>query len=156
VRTLDIFLSFEGRLDRERWLGAAALLVTLVVAVYAMTWLLVRSDAIAARSSEAIRVFAQMALLAPWLPLDWKRFHDLDLAGGWAVLCPSLIVVGRTLEWPAIGERVPARDLVETSASWVQLGLAATLAYLLAYRRGTQGPNRYGADPKQAVDEPNR
>ena len=100
MRAADIFLSFEGRLDRERWLGAAALFVTLVLATYAATWLLARNGAISFGAREAIRTFVQIALLVPWFALDWKRFHDLGVSGRWAMICPSPII-GAILEWPS-------------------------------------------------------
>ena len=84
MRAADIFLSFEGRLDRERWLGAAALFVTLVLATYAATWLLARNGAISFSAREATRTFVQIALLVPWFALDWKRFQDLGVSGRWA------------------------------------------------------------------------
>ena len=73
-----IFLSFEGRLDRERWLGAAGLFVAIVVATYLATWALAREGAISPGAREAIRTFVQIALLVPWFALDWKRFHELN------------------------------------------------------------------------------
>ena len=116
MRAADIFLSFEGRLDRERWLGAAALFVTLVLATYAATWLLARNGAISFAAREAIRTFVQIALLVPWFALDWKRFQDLGVSGRWAMICPSLIIVSRILEWPSVEARIGAAHAALGSA----------------------------------------
>jgi uncharacterized membrane protein YhaH (DUF805 family) len=152
VRAADIFLSFEGRLDRERWLGAAALFVTLVLATYAATWLLARNGAISFGAREAIRTFVQIALLVPWFALDWKRFQDLGVSGRWAMICPSLIILARMLEWPSVEARIgPAHAALGSAVAWAQLAVALWLAYVLAGRAGQEGPNAYGADPR-AVD----
>jgi uncharacterized membrane protein YhaH (DUF805 family) len=149
VRSGEIFLSFEGRLDRERWLGAAGLFAALVIATYLATWLLWRNGALSFGACEAIRTFVQIALLVPWFALDWKRFHDLGQSGRWAMICPSLIILSRVWGWPAVAARAGSlHEPVGTAMGWAQLAVAAWLAYALAYRRGTPGPNAYGPVPK--------
>ena len=150
MRSADVFLSLEGRLDRERWLGAAALFVTLTVATYAATWALARQGLIGPGAREAIRAFVGVFLLVPWLTLDWKRFQDLGLSGRWALLCPGLLVAARLWDWPALAARVgPSRhEAVASALAWAQLAVAAALVYPLALRAGTAGPNRYGPDPR--------
>lgn len=149
MRSADIFLSFEGRLDRERWLGAAGLFVAVVVATYAATWLLASQGAISPRASEAARTFVQIALLAPWFALDFKRFHDLGRSGRWAMICPGLIILSRVWAWPAVAARAgAAHEPVATALAWAQLAVALWLAYALACRPGEDGPNAYGPDPR--------
>ena len=148
MRSADIFLSFEGRLDRERWLGAAALFVAIVIATYGVTWLLASAGLISPGSRDGLRAFVQVTLLVPWLTLDWKRFHDLGHSGAWAVICPSLILISLLWKRPAMADRIGApHELVASALDWLQLAVAVWLAYALAYRRGTDGPNRFGPDP---------
>jgi uncharacterized membrane protein YhaH (DUF805 family) len=150
VRSADIFLSFDGRLERERWLGAAALFVAIVTATYAVTWLLTWPGWISPGARDAVRAFVQVALLVPWLTLDWKRFHDLGRAGSWALICPSLILISRLWERPWIVDRIgPPHEILASGLDWVQLGVAVWLAYALAYLRGTEGANRFGPDPRE-------
>jgi uncharacterized membrane protein YhaH (DUF805 family) len=132
VRSGEIFLSFEGRLDRERWLGAAGLFVATVVATYLATWLLWRGGALSFSAREAIRTFVQIALLVPWFALDWKRFHDIEHSGRWAMICPSLIILSRTWDWPAVAARAgTAHEPIGLALSWLhgvarlRLGLPA-------------------------------
>jgi uncharacterized membrane protein YhaH (DUF805 family) len=149
VRSGEIFLSFEGRLDRERWLGAAGLFVATVVATYLATWLLWRGSALSFSAREAIRTFVQIALLVPWFALDWKRFHDIEHSGRWAMICPSLIILSRTWDWPAVAARAgTTHEPIGLALSWLHLAVAAWLAYALAYRRGEPGPNAYGPEPQ--------
>jgi uncharacterized membrane protein YhaH (DUF805 family) len=149
VRSADIFLSFDGRLDRERWLGAAALFAAIVIAAYAATWLLARTGWISAGARDAVRAFVQVTLLVPWLTLDWKRFQDLGHSGAWAVICPSLILISLVWKRPAMADRIGApHELVASALDWLQLAVAVWLVYALAYRRGTDGPNRFGPAPR--------
>lgn len=150
MRSGDLFLSFEGRLDRERWLGAVSLFVAVVVATTVATWLAARAGWIGPAAVRGTRAFVGVGLLVPWLALDWKRFQDLDMPGRWALLCPSLVVAGHVLDLPETAARVRAAGTIRDTLAWVQLALAAWLAYTLACRRGSEGPNRYGADPRNA------
>lgn len=148
MRSPDIFLSLEGRLDRERWLGAVAMFVGIVVATFFVTWLLARSGVIGPAARDGARAFVQVALLVPWLTLDWKRFQDLGRPGRWALICPGLIALSRLLSLPAISSRVPAPQALAEGVAWVQIPVAMWLAYALGTLRGSEGPNRYGPDPR--------
>ena len=141
-----LYLSFDGRLDRWRWLRAVSVLAAAVVATYLGTWVLFRYGLISAFAREASRAFVQIGLLVPWFALDWKRFQDHDIPGRWALLCPALLIFGRVLELP--GVRVPAHGFFTSLLAWLQLAVALALAYLLAWRRGVPGPNRFGPDPR--------
>lgn len=142
---VDLFLGFDGRLERERWLGAVALLVALAVATHVGTWLLVRAGLAGPRGRDLARLGVQVFLVVPWLALDWKRFHDLALPGALAALCPGLMLASRLWDAHAAG---PAREPVASGLAWAQFALALVLAYALALRRGTTDANRYGADPR--------
>ncbi|HYF56443.1 MAG TPA: DUF805 domain-containing protein [Salinarimonas sp.] len=140
---VDLFLGFEGRLDRERWLGAVALLLGLLLAAHLLTWQLAEAGRIGASGREAARVAVQAFLLVPWTALDWKRFHDLGQPGALALICPGLFAVSRL--WDGIG---PMDDeMVRTALSVAQGVVALWLALTLAYRAGTPAPNPYGVPP---------
>lgn len=139
---VDLLLGFGGRLERERWLGAVALLVALAVATHLGTWLLVRVGLASPRGRDLARLGVQAFLVVPWLALDWKRFHDLALPGALALACPGLMLANRLWDAGAAGPAL----------AWAQFALALVLAYALALRRGTPGPNRYGANPRGSAD----
>jgi uncharacterized membrane protein YhaH (DUF805 family) len=139
----DMFLTFEGRLDRERWLGAVALLIGVLVATHLATWRLAEAGLIGGRARDAARVFVQVFLLVPWTALDWKRFHDLGAPGPLALICPGLFVASRA--WDGLA---PAGDeIVRTTLSVAQGLVALWLAYALAYLAGSPEPNSHGAPP---------
>ena len=147
MRAADIFLSFEGRLDRERWLGAAALFVTLVLATYAATWLLARNGAISFGAREAIRTFVQApgAVVRPRLEAipGSRRLRPVgdDLPEPDHRLADPGVALRRS------ADRCGARG-ARIGVAWAQLAVALWLAYALAGRAGQEGPNAYGADPR--------
>lgn len=70
-----------------------------------------------------------------------KRLHDLSLSGWWAIpllVLPGLLARAEHLvgPWAALGFDALA------------LGLLAAGFWLLGFRSGTPGPNRFGPDPR--------
>jgi uncharacterized membrane protein YhaH (DUF805 family) len=148
VSNADIFLALEGRLDRERWRAAVALFIATVLATMVGTWHASRHGWMGPAAVKSTRAFVEVALLVPWLTLDWKRFQDLDRPGRWALLCPSLMVVARLLGLPNVAARVPLHGTITEAVAWAQFGVAVWIAYVLGCLPGTEGPNRYGPDPR--------
>ncbi|KAA2244354.1 DUF805 domain-containing protein [Salinarimonas soli] len=142
----DIFLSFEGRLDRERWLGGVALLVLVVTGTFLATWRLAEAGLIGGTAREALRVFVQVFVLVPWTAMDWKRFHDLGHPGPLALICPGLYAGSRAWD-TAVPAGLPGHEAVSAALSWLQVAVALWLAYALAYLAGSPEPNPYGAPP---------
>ena len=142
----DMFLSFEGRLDRERWLGGVALLIVVVLAAHFATWRLVQAGIIGPMTRDGLRIFVQVFVLVPWTALDWKRFHDLGQPGPLALVCPGLYVVSRAWDAPALAG-LPCHEAVGAALSAAQIVVALWLAYALAYLAGSPEPNSYGAPP---------
>ncbi len=143
----DMFLSFEGRLDRERWLGGVALLILMVLAAHFTTWRLERAGMIGPTARDGIRIFVQVFVLVPWTAMDWKRFHDLGQPGSLALICPGLYVVSRAWDAPALAG-LPGHEAVGAALSMAQIAVALWLAYALAYLAGSPEPNPYGASPR--------
>jgi uncharacterized membrane protein YhaH (DUF805 family) len=72
----------------------------------------------------------------PALALVLKRLHDLGQ--GWKLL---LVFVALDVLWA--GLHLLNKDDLAQSLAWVDLGLT----FMLAFIKGTTGPNRYGPDP---------
>lgn len=149
----DVFLSFEGRLERERWLGAVALLIALLVAGHVVVGQLSSRGVVGPLTSEAGLLFLRAFLLAPWMALDWKRFHDRGRTGALALICPGLFVISQTLDHPALAGA--ARDGVAVALSWSQFLVALWLVHALAYSRGDEGDNRFGPPPRRPTPSEN-
>lgn len=148
MRTLEIFLSTDGRLDRERWLGAVAFLLTTMAFVWVMTWMMHRHGLVSAMSRDKTRLFIWAALAVMWVIADWKRFQDRGLMGACALACPGLYVASRLVEMPRIAAVIPADEFVLLYLGCAQFGVAVWYAIDLAWLEGTQGDNAYGADPR--------
>ena len=148
MRTADLFLSPDGRLDRERWLGAVALLIALLAAASIATWLLEARGALGPGSGERVRAFLFAATMAPWTMIDWKRFQDRDMPGTWALLCPGLHAASLVAASPWLAGTALARPGFALYLSCLQLGIAVWYVYELAWCEGMPGQNRYGPDPR--------
>lgn len=145
----EVFLSFEGRLDRDRWLLAAGVLLLANVAAFSLSWWLEGRGAIGAGARDTIRACVAVFTMVPWAAIDWKRMHDIDQPGRLALVCPALFVAARIWELPAVAALVPGmHGTVEELIAWAQFFLALFLAYAYIFITGTPGPNRFGEDPR--------
>jgi Protein of unknown function (DUF805) len=102
VLSADAFLSFAGRLDRERWRVAVALLILANLATVGLTWWLTAQGLLPPAGRDRARLFVQVFTLVPWLAIDWKRFHDPGRPGALALICPGLYGASRLWETPAV------------------------------------------------------
>ena len=147
----DVFLSFKGRLDRERWRAAVALFILVNLATVGLTWWLTARGFLSPAGRDRARIFVQVFTLVPWLAVDWKRFQDRGQPGRLALICPGLYGASRLWEASIVTVHVPAHGAIEALLSWVQFGVALWLIYALALASGTEGPNVYGPDPRDEV-----
>jgi len=148
MNAADVFLSLDGRLDRERWLGGVALLVLMIAATHAATWQAAAHGLMDGRTRDMARAFVQAFALAPWAALDWKRFHDIGRPGSLALVCPGLYAASRIWDAPALAALAPGHAAVAAALSWTQVLVSVWLAYALACLAGSPGPNAYGPPPR--------
>jgi uncharacterized membrane protein YhaH (DUF805 family) len=146
VQITDQLLSFEGRLSRERWLGSVSLLVMLFVVVGIMTYALHKLNIISLTTSDRTRTFCWFMLMVPWLALDWKRFQDRGRWGAFALICPLAQCFYFLAASQSMMRIVGSSFLVHTIMT-IQLFIGAWYAYELAYKKGDEGYNAYGAQP---------
>jgi uncharacterized membrane protein YhaH (DUF805 family) len=146
VRTGELFLSFEGRLSRERWLGAVAFLIGIIVCGVAITQVLFWTGALTPSTRDKIRIFIWFMLVIPWLALDWKRFHDRGKSGAYALACPLAQMLYLALSLPVLASYAATAPLLKLTLT-LQLSIALWYAYDLAYRQGDVDTNVYGVDP---------
>ncbi len=148
-----LFTAFDGRINRGRfWLGVLILIaVGIVLSLVIVTPLAGVGPRAAAFGSFVIG----LAMLYPALAVGVKRFHDRGKPG-WLmaiVVAPGLIsqlgdVLGITTTTHTFGDEVIA---VPNTFGWIliaiSLGVAIWALVELGIRKGTDGPNEYGADP---------
>jgi uncharacterized membrane protein YhaH (DUF805 family) len=120
-----ILFSFRGRVPRRTWWLYAVLGPLLISA---MAEMLLGIVGVAERNAESI---SSLLLLWPCAAVSAKRWHDRGRSGWWALL----------LFLPMLG-------LISTALlALAGLGLLWTLIEN-GLRRGTPGPNRFGAVPR--------
>lgn len=122
---MDLFLSFNGRINRQKWwLGSLAVMVTLVVLMMILMFALGGGMTVGPDGQlqgggaiTVVSIIVYLAALWPSLALQVKRWHDRDKSGWWVLI--NLV--------PFIG------------------GIWALVE--CGFLEGTKGPNKFGADP---------
>ena len=95
-------------------------------------------------------VLLNILLLIPFVAVSSRRCHDFAVHGAWAFLPPVLAIFSLVGSWVlrlGVGE-LPQWELWTVGA--VSILAFISLLGLLIYgmlRKGTVGPNRFGADP---------
>jgi len=137
------FLSLKGRISRQEfWLGQALLVVLVLLLQIKLTayFLAVRQAEIGVwNSGDLTYAFAQSSYVIntimfwPVTAIVVKRLHDLDLSGWWVLASLTLCYVSAVIN--------------NSSLAF----LFATTVMLAGLPPGTQGRNRFGADPQMPV-----
>jgi uncharacterized membrane protein YhaH (DUF805 family) len=168
---LKNFIGFDGRIGRQSWwLGTVALTVLIIILYLILGAILGASGAElpdpasindpvlmekALRSSQIQGLISLAIFLYPGLALMGKRLNDRNRPS-WlkylfyvpAVLSSVLGVFGLTYFVTKIeGELTPYPTTLGTILTLLSLVAAIWAVIELGFLRGTDGPNRYGADP---------
>lgn len=91
-----------------------------------------------------------LLMLFPFFALFWRRLHDQDRTGWFALLLLPTILLGflRQQRFEAVDpEAYEMRGFASGPLEWAAGGLALIVLVLL-FLPGTEGPNRYGEDPR--------
>lgn len=151
----NMYLSAEGRIGRQDWWIAWALLLAVEIAVNHVLSGAMNNDQVFIDGTwgnlkdilaDTSGWIVALVFLWPNIAMNAKRFHDLDMSGWWWLLfvAPFLIGTGISIS-PYGGDAEPS-----PAAGWTQLlsGITAMATLIiLGFLRGTPGPNRYGAPP---------
>ncbi len=122
---MDLFLSFNGRINRAKWwLGSIVVFVVLVVLYTILMFVVgggmtVNPDGTVSGGGAmtVVSIVIYLAALWPSLALQIKRWHDRDKSGWWVLI--NFV--------PFIG------------------GIWALIE--CGFLEGTKGPNKFGPDP---------
>lgn len=174
-----IFLGFTGRINRAKyWLGILALIVLSLI----VQWLIyLVFDIVVLRSDRAssfslfdlglfrgnfipalLMLILDLSIFYSQLALVVKRLHDRDRSAWWLV--PMWVIPWGLLALAGLflpDEAAVSIDDISPLGTGVGLILTLlALAFLiwtlieLGFRRGTPGPNRFGADPLDQLADP--
>lgn len=100
-------------------------------------------------------VLANLFILATFIPglaVSVRRLHDIDRSGWWILLPLLPYVLGFAIMFGSMAGGMPALAIVGGLAFLV--GLICGIVLLVWYcSAGTNGPNRFGPDPKGVSTE---
>jgi uncharacterized membrane protein YhaH (DUF805 family) len=166
------YAEFSGRSRRlELWMyvlmlaiiGLIGLTAVIVMSVGAMSMASASADG-TPRLGGMVGMFASMgiiavifgiiwlALLIPTIAVQVRRLHDSDRSGWWVFLYwgPYLLAFALSIAGLANNSQsLSAISIVFSLASWIGL-IVLIVFYCLP---GTNGPNRFGADPLGGVGD---
>lgn len=156
-----LLFSFKGRIGRQVWwlsslaVAVIAGMTSSVIDVAATTsgggTINPESQAFEPSAPHSLLLLA-VGLLNIWInyALAVKRLHDRDRTGWWLVAQLLSVVIAAGLIGAAFAVPEDQSDLVlklGIAAAVVAIGFGLWLFVELGFLKGTQGPNRYGADP---------
>ena len=155
-----LLFSFKGRIGRQVWwlsslaVAVIAGMTSSVIDVAATTsggsTINPESQAFEPSAPYSLLLLA-VGLLNIWInyALAVKRLHDRDRTGWWLVAQLLSVVVAAGLIGAAFAVPEDQSDLVlklGIAAAVVAIGFGLWLFVEIGFLKGTQGPNRYGAD----------
>ena len=89
----------------------------------------------------AVNLLSVVVLFLPWPALLFRRAHDQNLSGWWAVVLFMIVI--------ALAVFSSERPITETDGLEAAVGVLWSLAhFVLSLAPGTHGPNRFGLDPR--------
>jgi uncharacterized membrane protein YhaH (DUF805 family) len=90
----------------------------------------------------------RLLLLIPMFALFVRRLHDQDRSGWWGLLLPLSVALSIPRVLMIVLGDVEAMIAARLSPVTVASGLVGIMVLALCFWPGTDGPNRYGADPR--------
>lgn len=159
---LKRYAEFSGRSRRmEYWMWAVFLVLLyvafwVVMAIIGAGGIMTGNPRAALAAGGMIFIVAalflliELALIIPGIAVAVRRLHDTNRSGWW-ILSPF---VGYVLVWIGIG-MAASGSAAGSALATIGMIIAAVMGITLLvfmFLDGTQGPNRYGPDPKGRVD----
>ena len=146
-----LFFSLDGRVNRAKyWIGSLLIGAAGIVAMLLIVWAVGLSDA-----AVKLAIAVALALMYPTYAVMAKRFQDRNRPGTLALFGIVPLILSNLLYTFGIFD--PANPTTLSQIFDLALvGISIWLLIDLGILKGTQGPNRYGADPlgRQAADAP--
>jgi uncharacterized membrane protein YhaH (DUF805 family) len=136
MQWVELFTSLHGRINRQRFWVACAMLA---VVETALQWLAYRVE------GESLANIVDLALTYPEFSVAVKRANDRNLPP-WLVGLFFAVGVAVDLFTLLIGP-IDIHNSVSEVILFPFMLIFAVLIIELGFRRGTHGPNRFGGDP---------
>ena len=143
IRPLQRYAVFGGRAPRAEywWFYLGTMIISVVLGL--VDKMLGTQDMIGTAFS--------LAVLVPWLAVSVRRLHDIDRSGWWLLGFVGgfglfALVAGLSAVGGFAGAKTATGFTSLIVGSLIFLALSVTLLVFMILP-GTDGPNRYGADP---------
>ena len=146
-----LFFSLDGRINRAKyWVGSLLIGAAGIGTMQLIVWSVGLSDA-----TVKLAIAAALALMYPTYAVMAKRFQDRNKPGALALIGIVPLVLSNLLyTFDVFDAETPT--MVSQLFDLALVGISIWLLIDLGILKGTQGPNRYGADPlgHPAADAP--
>ena len=146
-----LFFSLDGRINRAKyWIGSLLIGATGIGAMLLIVWAVGLSDA-----SVKFAIALALALMYPTYAVMAKRFQDRNKPGALALFGIVPLILSNLLYTLGVFDAATPTTLSQVF-DLALVGISIWLLIDLGILKGTQGPNRYGADPlgHPAADAP--
>jgi uncharacterized membrane protein YhaH (DUF805 family) len=133
-----LYNSFEGRIGRQTFWIAVAILTAVEFAAHFITEQI---------EGDRLSAIIDLAFVYPEFAVAVKRAHDRDMPIAFLV---AFFAASAVLDFLAVMDVARLDDQPSTAAVLIAVPFTVLLLFLLVelgFRRGTPGPNRYGPDP---------
>ncbi len=142
-----LLFSFKGRIGRKVWWLTGLAVGAVLYAGIVLIGHAVGPDGNVTGAASALGFVVLAALaLDVWIgfALSVKRLHDRDRTGWWlgAQIIINIAAIGLMIVFASLDQPLLARVV-----ALLAIGFTLWLFVEIGFLRGTQGPNRFGADP---------
>lgn len=149
MRATTGIVTFRGRSRRSEFFyyWIAAMLVGTIIRLipYELSW----------RTDWIVDQVSRLLLLLPIFALFARRLHDANLSGWWTLLLPPTMAFGvySSAQFVFLDPLTGASTLPDLPlwASLFQIGGVLFVLAVIFVIPGTEGPNRFGPDPRRSV-----
>ncbi|MEM7375806.1 MAG: DUF805 domain-containing protein [Bacteroidota bacterium] len=141
LEALKKYAEFRGRSTRKEYWLFMLLCLLVGIGIEALAWIVGLSMGIPRYNIEnlstVLELICNLILFIPSIALGFRRLHDFDASGWWAIVIFAFWIAG--LVSYSLGSALLTAFLwIILIIAWIAIGLV----------HGTEGPNRYGDDPK--------
>lgn len=145
-------MTFKGRSRRAElfyyWL--AVMLLTTVPRWFAELLMSQFFDSLSWREERIAEKVAGLVVLLPFFALFARRMHDQDRSGWWTLALPPLVAMSYDSWRFILTDPQTATSPLPDLPWWVTLAhvVGGLVVILFLFLAGTDGPNRFGSDPR--------
>lgn len=154
---LTFYFSFKGRVTRYDFNIRYALVAFAgMIVAGLLDFFVINGGVLSSTMMEPFSNFWNFLIIVPTFAVICKRLHDMGYSGWWQLLVHGTCVGTIAIVIMIFGMAFFMNPLIAGASGLLALG-ALGIFYMvfflaLSLKRGTKGPNRFGADPLEVVN----